>query len=298
MGALSPIFTAGLVGDPQYKSKAPDGNVEGRVQRYSEVPEKLKKAVADWASHGTPLAAVISVGDNIDGQDTLEGSQEDLEAIARCFDGLGDTPLVCVVGNHDLAAGREAYVGSFRAPASYWVQQLAPEWRLVVLDTTDLCTGSGWPEGSAQLAEARAFKAGHPGPLEDWNGGLGSAQMRWLREQLAAAEAAGDKVIVASHHPIGEGSARATHMAWNAPDIQAVLTSSRSVVLALAGHDHEGGYAVHGGVHFVTLQALLEAPPGGNSYGYLRVFQDHMEIRGVGTLTSRKLLLPSHLVSV
>lgn len=44
MAALSvPIVSFGLVADPQFKSNAPDGNVEGRVQRYSEVPAKLEQ---------------------------------------------------------------------------------------------------------------------------------------------------------------------------------------------------------------------------------------------------------------
>lgn len=40
------------------------------------------------------------------------------------------------------------------------------------------------------------------------------------------------------------------------------------------------------------------APEGSNAYGFIRLFQDHIEIKGVGSVTSRKLLLPSHLISV
>lgn len=63
------------------------------------------------------------------------------------------------------------------------------------------------------------------------NGGLTSGQLAWLDQQLAGAEHAGEKVIVASHHPIGRGSARPTHMAWNAPDMEKKLTDSRWVLL-------------------------------------------------------------------
>lgn len=49
-----------------------------------------------------------------------------------------------------------------KLPSSYYSRPLAPEWRLVVLDTTDLCTGSGWPEvepgpGGGGTALAVAF---------------------------------------------------------------------------------------------------------------------------------------------
>ncbi len=37
-------------------------------------------------------------------------------------------------------------------------------------------------------------------------------QIRWLGVELEAAEKAGEKVIVAAHHPIGAGCARSTHM--------------------------------------------------------------------------------------
>jgi hypothetical protein len=37
-----------------------------------------------------------------------------------------------------------------------------------------------------------------------------------------------------------------------------LLSSCPGVKLYLAGHDHEGGYAEHAGVHWVTLEAMCE----------------------------------------
>lgn len=37
-----------------------------------------------------------------------------------------------------------------------------------------------------------------------------------------------------------------------------MLVASPAVALVLAGHDHEGGYAIHDGIHWLTLPALLE----------------------------------------
>jgi hypothetical protein len=42
--------------------------------------------------------------------------------------------------------------------------------------------------------------------MSDWNGGLTRRQLRWLAEELRAADAAGEKVIVASHHQTGPGA--------------------------------------------------------------------------------------------
>lgn len=81
-------------------------------------------------------------------------------------------------------------------------------------------------------------------------------------------------------------------------EIQDVLTSSRCVVLHLQGHDHMGGYHVHGDVHFLTVEALLEAPTGSNAYATARIFPDHIEIKGVGSVRSHKLRLPQRLVQL
>lgn len=55
------------------------------------------------------------------------------------------------------------------------------------------------------------------------------------------------------------GAARATHLAWNHDEIRAVIAQAPGVVaVALSGHDHMGGYALVEGVHYVTLEAMLE----------------------------------------
>ena len=80
-------------------------------------------------------------------------------------------------------------------------------------------------------------------------------------------------------------------MAWNYRDILEVVLRSPAIKLAFAGHDHLGGYTSINGKHFVTLEALLEAPSGSNAYGVVQVLEDRVVIRGKGTVTSRELLL-------
>lgn len=47
-------------------------------------------------------------------------------------------------------------------------------------------------------------------------------------------------------------------MAWNWAQLQQLLLNSPSVRLVLSGHDHTGGYAQRGHIHFVTVEAMLE----------------------------------------
>lgn len=114
-------------------------------------------------------------------------------------------------------------------------------------------------------------------------------QLAWLQAELAAAEVAGERVIAAAHHQVGQGAVRPTHAAWNWPAIQQVLLASPAFRLFLAGHDHMGGYACIDGRHFITLEALLEAPEGGNAYGVVEVRPSEIVVAGTGRMISRRL---------
>ena len=56
------------------------------------------------------------------------------------------------------------------------------------------------------------------------------------------------------------------------------------------GHDHRGGYAEAGGIHFVTFQGVVESGAAG-AFGVVEVFPDRSRIRGYGTVPSRNLAL-------
>lgn len=58
-----------------------------------------------------------------------------------------------------------------------------------------------------------------------------------------------------------------------------------------AGHYHPGGYAQVGAKHFVTLEAILEAPTNSEAHGLVHVFDKEIIIEGFGTVTSRQLKL-------
>ncbi len=95
----------------------------------------------------------------------------------------------------------------------YFSLQLAPEWRLLVLDTTELSGKSDYPVDSWQYLEAREYEKAHPLSQEEpqmspWNGGLSKKQTEWLTNELKTAESAGDKVIIACHHQFGFGAVR------------------------------------------------------------------------------------------
>ena len=83
--------------------------------------------------------------------------------------------------------------------------------------------------------------------------------------------------------------------AWNCDEISALLEACPAVALCVAGHDHPGRYGrtlvpsvetdapykTFGRVHFVTLEAMLEAPADGNAFAALEVY-DHEVIVNAG----------------
>lgn len=290
-------FKFGLVADVQHADKD-DGHTEGRVQRYRQAAACLEAAVQHWQQHAADLAFVLTLGDIIDGNVTPEHTEADLQRVAGSFDRLAATlDVQHVVGNHCLAVGRRTLLQRLRIGGSvaYRMLHIAPNWRLIILDTTEMSGHSGYPTDSPLGQEAQQYMSSHPMSdrephMHPWNGGCGAEQMQWLRSELAAADAAGDRVLVAAHHQVGQGAARATHMAWNWRDIQSTLLSRKAFVAFFAGHDHVGGYADIDGRHFVTLEAMLEAPDGGNSYGIVEVDKIAIHIDGLGTAVTNRTL--------
>ena len=58
----------GLIADVQY-SEMPNGNSEGRIQRYREAAYKLAAAVAAFREQSPAVEFVLSLGDLINGND-------------------------------------------------------------------------------------------------------------------------------------------------------------------------------------------------------------------------------------
>lgn len=221
------------------------------------------------------------------------------------------TPVYHCVGNHDCNLPREEVCASLGNPdcAAYFGVKLPRGWRLLVLDTTEVNPRYETPGSEAQaLGEAyvRGAKSEAGGDklrdeVKPWGGGLGPAQLAWLAKELEAATERNEKVIVASHCALSRTAARPGMSAWDADSISETLESFECVKVCLAGHDHPGGYGrtlvpdregayrTFGRVHYVTLEAMLEAPEGGTSYAVMEVYDHEIVVAGVGSCTSRRL---------
>ncbi len=94
------------------------------------------------------------------------------------------------------------------------------------------------------------------------DGAISERQLAFLESELARADAAGELVIVASHHP-------SSHFldvfgtAANAAGFRELLNAHPSVVLHLAGHTHRNRVTDHGGYLEIETCSTLDAPQEG-----------------------------------
>ncbi len=151
-------------------------------------------------------------------------------------------------------------------------------------------------QGSAGAAAASAWLEAHAGApnAAPWNGGVGTAQRSWLTQQLQAAAADSQRVIVACHHPLAQGSAPEPYLAYDAQELCTLLEyEGTPVAVVLSGHYHPGGYVQRGAVHYCVLAGVLEAPAGDCAHAVLEIWPDVLLLRGRGTVPNMQLpLLP------
>jgi 3',5'-cyclic AMP phosphodiesterase CpdA len=270
------LLRFGLITDAQYADREAKGE-----RHFRATPAKLKEAVAGLAARHLPFT--LHLGDFID---------RDFASFATLLpllDGLGH-PVHHLLGNHDysVAEAEKCRVpDTLGLPHDYYTFRAGPV-RFLMLDTNGLSTYKH-PAGSAEAAASQAawrdaVARRLPG-ARDWNGGIDPAQMAWLARELDAADAAGEIILVCGHHPLAPADA---HALWNAGDALALLAKHRGVKAYLNGHNHDGAYAVHTGIHCVTFRSILHQLET-NAWAVVRVFPDRLVIEGNGRETSREL---------
>jgi manganese-dependent ADP-ribose/CDP-alcohol diphosphatase len=178
--------------------------------------------------------------------------------------------------------------------------------RAVILDSYDLCLLDRCPTSSKKRHRAHEILSKHnhnyphnensPEGLEGlsrrfvgFNGGIDEPQLEWLHSVLSEARTNNEKVLLFSHQPIHPESSWPTCLIWNYDEVLDILRSYSDVVLAsFAGHAHKGGYVRDdvSGIHFRTVEAVLESSPPIRTYAIVDVFDDRLVIRGEGDCLS------------
>lgn len=303
-----PKFSFGVVTDVQY-ADIPDGcSFQGVPRYYRHSLEALQRAVRSWGARGG-LSFVIHLGDIVDGYCPKEDSQNAVSKVLDVFRYLQDLAVYHILGNHCLYnlpridLNRLLGIPS-KDGTSYYDFSPATGFRVIVLDGYDISV-IGWPAGHPHQIEASLLlKEKNPNANMNspeglvgeeerfvmYNGGVGREQLTWLGEILEEATTSREKVIICCHIPLHPGATFPSALLWNYADVLDVIHKFTCVKACLAGHSHTGGYTVDShGVHHCVLEALLECPPGTDSFGHVDVYEHHLSLVGTGRMESREM---------
>jgi len=319
--STTPLLTLGVIADVQY-ADAPSALSKMGVQRhYRASLEVLRAAVTAWSSSSEQLSLLVNLGDAVDGREGA-GAAVALQLVATTLAQL-QLPVHSVLGNHDLYhdgvtrtdwlthfAVTPAVSASSRDHAYYSVQPV-PEVRLIFLDCYEVAViGRAAEDARSQRAEAllalhnpravgnsRNDPSALTGLQRRWvalNGAIGAEQLHWLREELLTSRRSVQRVLIFSHVPL-HPQAQSTMCAgmcvvWDYQEVLELLKAFSDVVGAcFAGHDHSGGQASENGIHFVTLQGVIESGVGVATFAELKLYRRKALLRGHGRILSREL---------
>ncbi len=172
---------------------------------------------------------------------------------------------------------------------NFYYSYVKKNWRFIVLDATDVSYYANKlhqrtiEEIDAYYRLAEGKENHHP-----WNSGIGKKQQDWMMAELDEAQSLNQKVILFSHMPL-----RPEHMTnlWNCEEIAKIIEGFPNVVAFINGHNHEGGYVFHNGIHYITIFGMLDTEI--SSYGILDIYQDSLVIKGYGNQKSLSLIIHS-----
>lgn len=274
-------FSIGILTDCQYADADTPANMPQRLYRRS--PQKLVDAIAALTAKPGDLEFLLHMGDAVDRD---ERSFRVVVPLLKA----APVPVHQVAGNHDYSVSDtvKARVPELLGmPAPYYVKDRGP-WRFVFLDGNALSLFSS-PAGSAAYRAAEEFRKSSARKLEDYSGGLGEPQRAWLKEQLAAAKARNQKVVIICHYPLLPVD---VHTLWDNDPVEEIVKEYRDVIAAwFNGHNHAGNYCAKYGIHFLNFRGMLDTET--NAWARADFYSDRIEITGFGREPSRTLKFPA-----
>ncbi|MBC8872757.1 MAG: protein kinase [Planctomycetes bacterium] len=274
-----PLFSFGVIADVQYCDADPTMN-----RYYRKGLERLEQCVQDFNTR--KLAFVVQLGDLID-KDLAS-----FDDVVPVYEKL-KAKQYHVLGNHDFSVEEEK---KGDVPRRLGLERgyyhfVHGGWRFIVLDGNEVSlftTEEGSPEREQAVAILEKLKAAEAVNARNYDGALGDEQLRWLKAQLEEAAGNDEKVVVFCHFP---AFPLVAHSLWNVEEVIQLLSSHDNVVAYLCGHNHAGDYGQKNGVHYLTLQGMVDTEDE-TAYAVADVYADRIEIRGTGRQPSRTLQFP------
>ncbi|DAZ96816.1 TPA: hypothetical protein N0F65_007077 [Lagenidium giganteum] len=320
--ARKPLLSFALVTDVQHADVEDGWNFHRTKQRYyRHAAAHLEQVIADWMDSTQLqrglLQFAVNLGDLIDGKNKMVGtSRASLARTKAAFVPFQERvgPVHHLLGNHELYNFPvEVYEKELRwqhASNSFYqfdARDLAPKYRFIVLNSYGTSSLGRSADDAVYQAARQIMRAknkndnpnsptglvGVDQRFVEFNGAIDEAQLKWLRQTLAAAKMNKEHVLVFSHIPLHPKTCHPSTLLWNYEEVLQVIRASDCVRAVFSGHSHDNGYVKEDGVHYVVLDAVLECAPTQTAHAIVDLHSDHLVLNGFGKIPSRELRFPT-----
>lgn len=254
MGSEKPVLRFGMITDVHYADREPGGTRFYR-QSLSKVKEAIDKMNAE------KLDFAIELGDFKDQDEKPDESRtlkylSDIESVFQQFNG----PTYHVLGNHDTdGISKQQFLErventGISKDKSYYSFTLKGV-HFIVLDGNFTKDGKPYDHGNFS-----------------WNDAfIPNEEVTWLKDDLKANES---PVVVFVHQMLEESKGK-NYAVANAPEVRSILEQSGKVRCVFEGHVHEEIYRQINGIHYYSLNAVIDGDGAENSaYMIVSVYKD------------------------
>jgi hypothetical protein len=270
-----PLFTFGVIADVQYCDCETEGS---RFYRMSL--GKLREAMNSFKADSVHF--IINLGDMID---------RDYASFKPALDIIDSAGLQVyhLTGNHDYSVddrlkkrlplpqpGKEGFY-------SFTIMNF----RFIALNGNELSTYASANKALVKKAEEYLAALKDSGSVNaiDWNGGMSSRQLVWLKVQLDEATIKNESVIIFCHFPVYPEN---IHNLLNYKEVNSILMNYHNIIVWFNGHNHAGNYGNFNMIHFVTMKGMVDTEKG-NSFAIVEVYRNKIWIKGAGREKSQIL---------
>lgn len=265
-----PVLRFGMISDVHYADRESAGN-----RFYRQSLAKMKEAIDRLNQE--KIDFVIELGDFKDQDVTPIESQTKtyLEAIEKAFQQFSG-PTYHVLGNHDMdSLSKQQFLESVEntgisKTASYYSFN-KNGLHFVVLDGNFTKDGVSYDHGNFSWDEASI-------PMEE---------LEWLKNDLKQNQL---PTIVFIHQMLDE-SKNPKQAVQNAPEVRQILEQSGKVICVLQGHVHEERYNLINGIHYYSVNAMIDGDgPENSAYMVVDIYKDgSLKIDGFRRATDREI---------
>jgi len=265
----------GVFADCQYADKDASG-----TRYYKNSLTKIDECIITFNKH-KKLKFVAGLGDLID------DDFKSFDSVQPILD-KSKYNIYQVVGNHDLAVAEDKLdlvpenLGMQKAYYSFSMG----DWHFIFLNGSELFYHS--PDTKIKAESKKLIDQltleNKPNNKE-WNGGIGKEQLTWLDNELSEAQNTSRKVVIFCHYPLLPLEA---HTLWNSEEVLEILQKYQCVKMYMNGHNHAGEYDFRYGIHFITMQGMVETE-NSNSFAVVTLYKNQIKIDGYGREPDRIL---------